>query len=81
MDEVVAEDQVVAAALEWCRARLSLPPVAMQKTREIARSDLAALFNDMSAEDDQRFLEAWFSEETRATMNALVESLKNRKKG
>lgn len=81
VDEVVPTDQVVDAALEWCRSRLSLPPVAMQKTREFARSDLAALFDDMSAEDDQRFLEAWFSDETRSTMKALVESLKNRKKG
>lgn len=79
VDQVVPQETVVETALEWCRARLALPPTAMQKTREFARRDLVSVFDDMSEADDRRFLDTWFSEETRSTMNALVESLRKKK--
>lgn len=73
--QVVPVGEVIDAALEWCRTRLRLPPIAMQTTRDLARTDLHRLFANYDTSFDETFLDVWFSDETRRTMTALVESL------
>ncbi len=73
--QVVPVGEVIDAALEWCRTRLRLPPIAMQTTRDLARADLHRLFANYDTSFDETFLDVWFSDETRRTMTALVESL------
>ncbi|MDX1455000.1 MAG: enoyl-CoA hydratase/isomerase family protein [Gammaproteobacteria bacterium] len=80
VDQLVPADKVVETAITWCRERLALPPQAMAATRAFARRDLVQLFDELDDAADQAFLDVWFSDETRGTMQALVESLKNKKK-
>ena len=44
VDEVAPVDQVIERAMEWCKARLTLPAEAMTVTRREARADLVAVF-------------------------------------
>lgn len=77
VDALAEGEQVVGEALSWCRRHLALPRLAMSGTRRIARADLAAIF-DQPGMDTEDFLAVWFSEETQATLRALVERLKKR---
>lgn len=81
VDELAPTEDVVARAVAWCESLLTLPPNAMSATRDIARADLAAIFDDLDANSLESFADAWFSEETRKTMQALVERLKAKKAG
>lgn len=73
-------EATVNAAVGWCRGLLNLPPVAMAKNRRVMRESLTGLFDEDGAERyHEAFLDVWFSEETQATMRALVESLKKKK--
>ncbi len=76
VDEIVAADRVVEAAVDWCRRHLALPRQAMLATRALCRADLAAAFEDAAALDVDGFVRGWFAEETQATMRALAERLK-----
>ncbi|MFP4208965.1 MAG: enoyl-CoA hydratase/isomerase family protein [Wenzhouxiangella sp.] len=76
VDEVVAADQVVDRAVAWCQRHLALPRRAMQATRALCRADLVQTFQDARALDVDGFVRGWFSDETQATMRALVERLK-----
>lgn len=76
VDEVVAGEQVVATAVAWCQRHLALPRRAMQATRALCRADLAQSFDDARALDLDGFVRGWFSAETQATLQALVERLK-----
>lgn len=79
IDEIVPPESVVETALAWCEQRLKLPPRAMSLTREFARRDLMALFGSFDESSRANLNEAWFSEETQATMRALMENLKKKK--
>lgn len=68
-------EAVVEDAVQWCQALLKLPPKAMLATREIARQDLAGLFDELGARDIDRFVSGWFEEETQQAMHALVARL------
>lgn len=76
VDRVVAEAQVIAAALEWARHMASLPPRALSLTRAMARADLIALTAALRMDDYRAMNAAWFSDETQFTMRQLVERLK-----
>ncbi|MEM7054758.1 MAG: enoyl-CoA hydratase/isomerase family protein [Pseudomonadota bacterium] len=76
VDEVVAEDQVVTRAIEWCRFHLNLPRHSMQATRTICRADLAKLFDDPDALSLDAFVEGWFQPTTQASLHELVRNLK-----
>lgn len=78
VDELRAPEDVVARALEWCRAHLAMPSHAMLATRALCRADLGALFDDPDAMNTEAFAEVWFSEETQATLKAMVERLKKK---
>jgi len=78
VDRVVAEADVVPAALEWAQHMSALPPQAVARTRALARADLVGLTAAMGRRDYEAMNEAWFSDETQTTMRALVERLKKK---
>jgi len=50
----------------------------MLLTRQLARQDLVARFDETSALSVEDFVEIWFSKSTQDTLHALVESLKKK---
>jgi enoyl-CoA hydratase/carnithine racemase len=79
VDELAAPERVVERAVEWCQSLLALPPRAMTVTRNLARADLAALFEEETGAEVESVLEDWFSEETQRTLRELMEKLAKRK--
>lgn len=75
VDEVVPEGEVVGAAIAWAESLLSLPPKAMLETRRRARQDLVSQFEQIGDSEYREMASAWFSVETRATIQALVQRL------
>ena len=74
VDEVVAIDDVQRRAMAWVESLLALPRQPMLQTRAIARADVqAALEPERIALD--RFVDAWFSADTQAGLQALVAKL------
>ena len=74
VDEVVAIADVQARAIAWLESLLRLPRQPMLQTRAIARADVqAALEPERIALD--RFVDAWFSTDTQAGLQALVAKL------
>ncbi|RYV52322.1 enoyl-CoA hydratase/isomerase family protein [Pengzhenrongella frigida] len=78
VDELADVEHVVGRALAWCRAHLDLPPAAMAQTRRIARADLATVLAAAVDDESTEFLDRWFSDETQATLTALVDALRSR---
>ncbi|MEP6484885.1 MAG: enoyl-CoA hydratase/isomerase family protein [Rudaea sp.] len=76
VDELADVDQVVPRSIEWLRELMKLPPLAMLGTRQIARRDLAKLFESSDAFELDEFAESWFGSETQAALKALVAKLK-----
>ncbi len=76
VDQIVAPDRVVETAVAWCQRHLALPKHAMSATRALCRADLIESFQGAGALDVDGFVRGWFSDETQATMRALVERLK-----
>ncbi len=75
VDELVPIDRVVETAIERTRSLLALPREAMSRTRDVARSDLVALFGDSDSVVLDCVVDKWFSEETQATLGALVKRI------
>ncbi|MGH8162595.1 MAG: enoyl-CoA hydratase/isomerase family protein [Gammaproteobacteria bacterium] len=75
VDAVLLPDEVLPRAIERGRRLASLPPQALGATRELARADLVALFDDLRRESPATINEVWFAEETQAAMRALVARL------
>lgn len=76
IDELVDEPELaVTRAIEWCEQHLALPRLALSTTREMARTDLHEFFDDKSELGVEKFVDIWFSDETRKTLTALVERL------
>ncbi|HEX9943165.1 MAG TPA: enoyl-CoA hydratase/isomerase family protein [Thermoanaerobaculia bacterium] len=78
LDELVPPDRLVERAVEWCQGLLALPPRAMAVTRQTARADLVALFDEIEAEL-AGLVEMWFSDETQTVLRGLVKRLTERK--
>jgi enoyl-CoA hydratase/carnithine racemase len=72
IDEIVEADSVRERALEYARGLLALPPQAFARTRALVRRDLVSLFDEVEERLADRFREIWFSEETRARMQAVL---------
>jgi len=66
---------VLPAALAWCDRHLALPRHAMALSRDMARSDLRAVFDGYSARDNELYADLWFSEATQATLKQLAARL------
>lgn len=80
VDELAPVEQVVPQALAWCQRLLALPPKAMSATREMARRNLARLFEQDSSSELAGLVEAWMSEETQGAMRALVARLAEKRR-
>jgi len=76
VDEVVAVDAVVPTALAWAERMVALPRDAMRETRRIARADLVAQFDGLGEREVEAAAERWFTDETQATLRALVARLR-----
>jgi Delta3-Delta2-enoyl-CoA isomerase len=79
VDELAAPERTVERAVDWCRSLLALPPRAMAATRNLARADLAALFEEETGAEVESVLEDWFSEETQRTLRELLERMAKKK--
>jgi enoyl-CoA hydratase/carnithine racemase len=75
VDEVVPPGEVVRRACVWAERLIALPRAAMRETRRIARADLVAQFDALGEDGYDRVTDRWFSDETQATMRALVARL------
>jgi len=76
VDELVDEPELaVSRAIEWCEQHLALPRLAMSTTRKMARADLHDWFDDKSELGVEKFVDIWFSDDTRTILTALVERL------
>ncbi len=73
VDELVPPAEVVPRALAFARELLELPPRAMNATRLAARRSL--LEGRPDAAEIRRMTEGWFSDETQASLQSLVERL------
>lgn len=76
VDQLCEPGSAESDAIAWCRGVLSLPLHAMTATRADARRDIAAIFGDEGAMELHAMTDAWFAEETQATMAGLVARLK-----
>jgi hypothetical protein len=65
---------VVQQALTWARQTISLPLIAMNRTRLLAKNKFIQELQ--SADDANVATDYWFSEETQAGMQRLVENLR-----
>jgi Delta3-Delta2-enoyl-CoA isomerase len=78
VDELVAPDRLVERAVEWCNGLLALPPQALSITRQTARADLIAEFNETEGELAS-LVDMWFSDETQTVLRMVVERLTKKK--
>jgi 3,2-trans-enoyl-CoA isomerase len=76
IDELVeTPEDALPAALAWCERHLALPRHAQSLSREMARADLRAIFTEYSAEENETYVDLWFTESTQSTLKQLVASL------
>jgi enoyl-CoA hydratase/carnithine racemase len=80
VDQVVAPEDVVPKAIEWCRELLKLPASAMHTTRKALRADYATLFDTQSTATKEEMTAVWFGAETQAALKALVAQLGAKKR-
>ena len=78
VDGVAEPEDVVTETVAWAQGLAALPRQAMLDTRRISRSDLVDRFDELSDSEYAAMTERWFSEETQATMRALVARLAKR---
>jgi enoyl-CoA hydratase/carnithine racemase len=81
VDELTGVDQVVTRAVHWLGELLALPSHAMLNTRELARADLRATWQDVDALPLDQFVDAYFHPQTQATLQQLVARLKAKSSG
>jgi enoyl-CoA hydratase/carnithine racemase len=74
VDELAEPDAVVQQALAWAQQTISLPPIAMNRTRLLAKDKF--LQELRAADDADVATDYWFSKETQAAMQRLVENLR-----
>jgi Delta3-Delta2-enoyl-CoA isomerase len=80
VDQVVAQEEVVPRAIEWCREMLRLPVSAMLATRKTLRADYARIFDAESVATRDEMTAVWFAEETQKALRDLVAQLAAKKK-
>ncbi len=78
VDRVVAGDQVVATAVEWCQALTELPPHALSITRQIVRRDLVEIVRESKSGDIEEMAREWFRPEVQGPLKMLAEKLQSR---
>jgi 3,2-trans-enoyl-CoA isomerase len=80
VDQVVAPEEVVPKALDWCREMLKMPAHAMHATRKALRADYATLFDSLGSTTRDEMTAVWFGAETQKALKDLVAQLAARKK-
>jgi len=75
VDRVVAADEVVASAVEWCRELTELPPHALRGTRRTLRRDLVEIVQRSRALDVDELTREWFRPELQGPLKKLAEQL------
>jgi enoyl-CoA hydratase/carnithine racemase len=75
VDELTGVDQVVTRAVHWLEELLALPAHAMLRTREAARADLRAAWQDIDALPLDDFIDMYFHPQTQTTLQQLVARL------
>lgn len=80
VDELVAPEGVIERACEVARDFTAVPPIAMRRTRELARADLAAIYEREERATWEAFVDDWFLPETQGALLAMVEKLMAKKK-
>jgi 3,2-trans-enoyl-CoA isomerase len=80
VDELVPLEKVVDQAVDWCQGLLKLPERAMTTTRQRARADLSALFQDIDHEIDD-VVSAWWTDEAQRVLGALAAKLTKKAPG
>ncbi len=78
VDHVVAMDQVVGAAVDWCRQLTELPPHALRGTRRTIRRDLVELVENSRSYDVEELATEWFRPEVQGPLKKLAEQLTNK---
>ena len=77
VDEVVAAEQVVDRAVQWCTETLALPAKATSVTRQLARADVVAIFERDLSQEMEAAIAAWWSPETQQVLQGLAQKLKS----
>ncbi len=78
VDRVVKGDQVVAAAVEWCRPLTELPPHALRITRQTVRRNLVEIVRKSKSGDIEEMAREWFRPEVQGPLHKLAEKLGSR---
>lgn len=76
VDELTGVDQVITRAVHWLTGLLALPRQAMLATRKLARADLHTAWQNVDTLPLDSFVDAFFNDETQATLQGLVARLK-----
>jgi enoyl-CoA hydratase/carnithine racemase len=71
VDELVAQEHVVEAALAWLSGLAKLPQGPMLATRAIARADIIEALNSFNTVEMEVFMQGWYSEETQNVLHGL----------
>ena len=75
IDELVEPDQVKARTLDWLRNLTQLPPLAMNRTRLNAKSEINNLFDEQLKTMSEGYAEGWFDDEVQSRMKYIAENL------
>jgi enoyl-CoA hydratase/carnithine racemase len=81
VDQLVPLERVVERAVEWCQTLLKLPPQAMTITRQRARADLAACFDQNIERELDEVITSWWSDEAQTVLKALAATLNKKQPG
>jgi len=76
VDALTDAGEVVTLAANWLGELLALPWSPMLATRRIARADIIDALDGFKDADLQRFLDGWYSADTQAALQALMQRLK-----
>ena len=76
VDELLAADRLMDRVMDYLENLLSLPPIAMNRTRLTGKARLIEAARN--ATDVKLVTDSWFSAETQTAMQALVESLRKK---
>jgi enoyl-CoA hydratase/carnithine racemase len=79
VDELVAIDDVISVAIERGRSLLQLPPATLAEARRRSRADLHQAFASAGAEEVERVLGDWFSDEAQGVLRSVAERLTRKK--
>ena len=71
LDDLVAQENVVEAALAWLTGIAKLPQGPMLATRAIARADIIEALNSFNTVEMEVFMQGWYSEETQSVLHGL----------